>query len=448
MRLPFRRRKDRVVTLFSSAVLFGLFSPIAVSDAKSSAIERATNSLEERQRTLYTQLGWRPKHYSRDELEKINQLENEQLLATLATFPGITKSDIDHFRTRLAERNKALGEIRLPTPYEDPFSYQVIRIAATQIDAAVKEFQKADSSLPDKALTVPEIVFGTLPTGEVDASTELVNPRDDQSQHVYLVIFETGFFKFAQAFSDIVARAIPTSKDGKFQVMDLNRTAVEKHLDVHPEIVADFEALMRAYLIQGGPYVSATYRTPELPEPYATLSGFLYRSALVFALGHEYGHVMFSENDLTVNTRLPMGWSEEYFADGWGVTLSMLTAGRNTNLEMTIFGARFFLSCFDMIERGISVVSTGQDSYRAKTRHPPAEKRKEKIPRYVLSTLRRLWNIEPDSPEKFDRMLGSTANIDIVLGTLWERIEPDLLKLHNQGARLAPSWSILTPRQH
>lgn len=444
-----------MVVLFCLAML-GLStatsSPQSNSSPPNPATATAQKLLEGLQQKAYSQIGSFPKQYNEKELAAAQHRSDKRLLAAMSKFPGATKTGIDKVRRDIASARQSLGHPPLPTKYEDRRSYETMLVIANQIEVKVAEFRRSHPLLPSPVPSRSQIVFGTLPSGNVEAFMYLVNPLErDKSKQVFLVIFESGLMRFAEILSDVIVRALPQSDpQGTFLTLDTDKTAVEKRLDLNPDVTRDFYDALSAYLLKGGPYMSATYEAKELTEPYATFGALLYRSTLVFAMGHEYGHVIFSQNRdyLKIDPHWPKGWHEEFFADGWGVTLSLMAAGSQTDLELTVLGARFFFLCFDLIERGISMIQTGQDIYRAKTDHPPANRRAERISRYVLTALREYWNLEPESLNDFNDLIDRSENLDSIAGILWDRIKPKLLKLHNDGARIAPSWNALSLPQN
>lgn len=414
-----------------------------------SGLEAARKKLEELQWKAYSNIGVFPKQYSEKELEAADRESDERLLASAAAFPH-TPEDIEKLRQDLAEGRKYLKSLQLPTKYQDRRAYETLMTIANQIERKAAEFHTAHPTLPSAIPNVSQIVFGTLPTGQVDALTYEINPEEkNRDRKVFLVVFESGLFQFAEILSDCIANALPPADPkGALLGLDMNREAVERYLDLQPNLVRDFSNALQVYLLHGGPSLSNPYPERELVEPRATFATMLERGALVFALGHEYGHVLFRQNVLTVDPRLPQGWSEEYFADGWGMTISMMATGRRTTLETTILGARFFLLCFDLIERGISMIETGTDVYRAKTNHPPADRRLEKFSRYILTALKNYWGLQPESLTEFNAMISQSEQLDVVFEVLWERIKPQLLQLHSQGAKVAPSWGPLAVMQN
>jgi hypothetical protein len=157
----------------------------------------------------------------------------------------------------------------------------------------------------------------------------------------------------------------------------------------------------------------------------------------------------YDQNNLyeTDNRELPVGWSEEFSADGWAVTLSLMAMGRDTPIELAVLGTRLYFAFYDLVERGISLVTTGRDIFRADTTHPPAYRRKERITRYTLTTLRSFWGQEPTSIRDFDQLVRSSQLIESAIDVLWERAKPGLLDMYRKNAQLASGWKPLIPAQ-
>jgi len=422
-------------------------SPQSNSSSAKPPIATAQKLLEGLQLNAYSQLGGFPKQYSEKDLESARRESDERLLAAMSKFPGADKNRIEKLRRDLAAARQSLGHPPLPTKYENRFAYETMLTIANQIEVKAAEFRRTHPSLPSVLPSKSQIVFGTLPSGQVGAYTYVLNSIEkDKANQVFLIVFESGLMRFAEVMSRTLIRALPQADPkGAFLSLTTDRAAVEKQLDLDPEIVRDFYDVVSSYVLKGGPYLSTTPAL-ELSEPYESFATLLYRSSLLFAMGHEYGHVIFIQNrdDMKIDPHWPKGWQEEFFADGWGITLSLIAAGSNTDLESTVLGARFFFLCFDIIERAISMIQTGLDVYRAKTDHPPANRRAERISRYVLASLRDFWNLEPQSLNDFNKLMDESENLDTVAGILWERISPKLRKLHSDGAPIVPSWNALS----
>jgi hypothetical protein len=410
-------------------------------------LAQGQQKLEQYQREAYAASRQTPPTYSADSLARGERQADEQVLASLSTFPGTTPGEVERLRAKLIEQRRKLAEVKARSPFEDQLLYGTLRLVVNQMSEGVDDFQSSHPGLPRALPDLRQVLIGTLPYRNIDASEVVVNP-DDKGCRVYLVVVNAGLLRFASAFAGILARALaPAEPQGRFLGVDANADAVAKHLDAHPQIVGDFEALMRTYLLQGVPDLATENTGRNLAEPYATLAAMMYRAALVYTLGHEFGHVVYDQSGLhgPLGQDLPEGWSEEYFADGWGMTLSMMAKGRNNPTASAVQGAALFFIYYDLLEKGISLVATGEDTQRAATSHPPANRRKERISRYLLAVLHDFYGQEPASRAAVDELLAPARNMDAVADALWRRARPGLRRLFQQRARLAPAWQPLIP---
>jgi hypothetical protein len=414
---------------------------------------RARSALEEEQRQAYAVTGRAPKAYAKEDLERANRearAADEEVLAGLTRFPGTTEAEIQRLRAQLSERRRQLEAVKRPTRFEDPVLYTTIQIIMGQMNAAAGEFQKSHPGSPRVMPDLRRVLVGTLPSGSINASETVVNPDEATAPcRVYRVLLDTGFLQFAEAFSSMLVRPLaPAEAKGRFLGVDLNSGAVESYLDAHAEIAVEFERLLRSYLLQGYPVLAAGTAAAARQEPAATIAAMMYRAMIIFALGHELGHVVYAQHELREppGQQLPGGWSEEYFADGWGVMLCMVAAGRNIPVEFAILGASLYFICYDLIERGVSLVSTGED-YRASAGHPPAHLRRGRIPRYVVAVLHDFFNKEPASSRDLDGLVAPARNVEAAMDSLWRRVKPGVRRLYLDKVRLAPSWRGLVPAE-
>lgn len=444
-------RPSQTVALACGVLLLLASASASGQSSVDAAIEQAKRKLENVQRNTYAILGRTPKSYSKTELDLLDREADERLVASLAQFPQTTQADIARIMAKIAEARKDLGNLGLPTKYENPVLYRTIQTVVLQIFKGTEEFRKSHPDVPVLLPDLRQIVIGTKPGDSPNASVGPVNPDEkDKSRRVYGITIDTGLLRFAEVFSDIIIRlASPAEPRGRLLGLDLNPEEVRARLDRQPEITREFHNVISAYLLHGGAFLALDFQSRESEEPYATSAAMMYRWILVFSMAHELGHVIYDQYNLyeTEDSELPAGWSEEFFADGWAMALSLMAMGRNMNIEFAILGAGLYFDFYDLVERGVSLVTTGQDVFRANSTHPPAYRRKEKIPRYTLTALRRFWGKEPASIRDFDQIVRSSRLIDSAIDVLWERAKPGMLELYRKNAQLAPGWKPLIPAQ-
>jgi hypothetical protein len=406
------------------------------------ALNQGRADLERDQSKAWTALRRKPPRPSAQVLAQRKRLDEEELFRSLATFPGVTAADLQAVRRNLEEKQAHLKELPPPTESEDIESYRTMMIVVGQMVDASRRFEAAGHRFTEPLINPERIVFGTIP-GEVNASSQTV----DKACRVYRITLNSGLLQFAKAFSGMLVRALPPAKPlGNLLGVEMSQDAVETYLDAHPEVTRAFTALMTSYLRDGIP--GAETENEPLREPYATLAAMMYRSMLVFALGHELGHVTNDEAPIqwlsTGSDGLPQ--NEEYVADAWAVMLSIVAAGQHMQVDGALLGAAVYFACYDLLEKGASLLTTGYDFRRAaEGDHPAAYRRLEHLPLYGFAVLREYYHETPASVTDFNQLLGGMRNVDGVAHALWSRALPALRQLYIDKVPLSPVWSAIAP---
>jgi hypothetical protein len=440
-----------------AAVLAGEPPPLRAADAVpcdasalARALKQARTDLEQEQSQAWTALRRKPPRPNAQELARRQRLDEEATLRSMATFPGVTAADLQAMRRSLEEKQAHLKDLPPPTEFEDIERYRTMMIVVGQMVDASRRFE-ATGRFTKPLINPARIVFGTIPGG-VNASTKTVNYDErNKACRVYRVTLNSGLLQFASAFSDILARALPPAKPlGSLLGVSMSPDAVETYLDVHPEVTRAFTVLMTSYLRDGVPGLET--ENEPLQEPYATLAAMMYRSMLVFALGHELGHVANDEAPIhwmsKASERLPPKWVEEYQADAWGVMLSIVATGRGMQVEAALLGAAVYFVCYDLLEKGASLLTTGYDFHRAKERdYPAAYRRLEILPEHAFGVLREFFGRTPASVAEINQLLSSMRMAREVALALWSRALPALRQLYADKVPLSPAWSALAPRK-
>src|SRR6266851_6753975 len=140
--------------------------------------------LQRRQEQEYRRLAWQMPKYSQADLDAWVRHYRDEMLIRLTGCPGTTAeydAQVLEELPRRIDRLRANGLLKLPTPYEDPKTYLEMAILVQQIEDGMNRSLGANP--------VPRPVFGTLPTGEIEASVERF-----ASGAGYLVKFESGLF--------------------------------------------------------------------------------------------------------------------------------------------------------------------------------------------------------------------------------------------------------------
>jgi hypothetical protein len=351
--------------------------------------------------------------------EQLRFMEDfSQKLAT-AGYPAVDIKDIEN-------QARAMFKIECPTRFQDPLGYSMLSAVCDQIETAAR---KLSLTLPITLPPRPHV--GTLPVGSVNAMTIAV-PGSDEC----LVVFETDLVVFAIALSKAIARAmyIGRGQDGKpaifFKSSDLRE--IVRHDET---IFLRFIETVVAYLVLGTPSAAPMYE-PDLKSDF--IAKHLSDSMQLFIMGHEYAHIMLGHLN-SRKVKAPLGgleidkierdWKQEFDADGWGLVL-MLHAmqAKGMDLALSYWGADFFFSCYEIIERGLSLLSTGSESQQLDSSHPPASERR-KLLREGIAQL-------PDAALALELAI----KLQVLVEAIWKGVSGVLQAEYGCGQRPASRW--------
>ena len=324
---------------------------------------------------------------------------------------------------------KTLKNLNLPTQYEDPLAYFIISKLTKEIELTINELQ---FHLPIHPL------FGTIPSGRINAMTILVRRSKE-----FIILFERQLFRFADEMSKIMAHVIPFEgeiyKHLKFAVSKKELDRVEKYLSQHPEIEHQFKEVVTAYLIKGDPNTIE----PTLARwPSWTMAGILTNSAELFILGHEYGHILCGHFDHSKVVQSFIGqeqvvqvvpqWDQEHEADMKGLELMIRAQQRKRiNSVISFWGADFFFGCIDILERGISLIETGDEGNRRLNDHPPSGLRREVIRQGLKDSL----------PEDiWEPAINLGMFLESIMEMLFKGVRPYFIQLNKKNCQLAERW--------
>ena len=176
--------------------------------------------------------------------------------------------------------------LKLPTCYESPLVYILLKQYAENIDQARKEMN----------LPMPSVVhIATLPTTEVNAYTY---PATDNRDSV--IAFNAQLFMFAYQMSKVTFPTLEVRNDqasGRIAVNTSKKRALEL-LKNNPDIVTNYVMAILEFLLLAPP------STEPISQSYDPLLMPLAEGMELFAVGHEYGHVVLNHKSPTMNIRL------------------------------------------------------------------------------------------------------------------------------------------------
>jgi hypothetical protein len=305
---------------------------------------------------------------------------------------------------------------KLPTPYEESGWYSILLMDTDAIEDVLKSFD----------LPVPRhLLFGTLPTGTVNAEAILVPGSRD-----YVIVFQSGLFDFCHEMAALVAITYPPvpSLDSDFNFN--TEPALGLALKEHPEVLDHFKHMIYCYIVQGNPRLSSRL---SLDASHYPLAGKLNTAMEVFVLAHEYIHVIYRHvekkqdiEDIQKDS-IRWSWEAEFDADdlGFGITKNALT------LASAYLGADYFLACTDLIEQVLFVLNRATKASPAQTDHPPFSERRKRL----RDLLRR------DLPgNETERLIWLANQQQTVLDRLRDQSMGDWVEMQKKGVRPFAIW--------
>lgn len=380
--------------------------------------------LESLQKKVYSHLQISPPE---DRQAESDFSDNPLIDEILAKDSYLSEKERAELKSSLVALMKSeIRDRKLPTQYENPSLYFLMIKLAEEIEEALSAYSMKMPVLP---------ALGTLPTGRVNAMAIAI-PNNE-----YLVVFENQLFIFALLISKVVARAIPFREMINGQsLFSTDEADIERNINENPVIVQRFMELISAYLILGHPGAAPQY---ILEEPYMRFSSILRDSMELFVMGHEYGHILsghLSADQLPAHllgeesvNEIARSWQQELEADAVGLQLLIpaMQKKRGMDLSLSYWGADLFFSCNEVLERGASILNTGQPDQRRIGSHPHAELRRQSL-RDVLT------NAVPAEQSKGPIALGMV--VQKIMNMLWSKTEPSFYKFYEEGVKPALIW--------
>jgi hypothetical protein len=322
---------------------------------------QARQSLAEIQQHAFARLGVNPKKWCRMPSER----ELRPVMKWLSSL-----EEGDSRRTAAALRAEFLDDLRTnppPTEFESPGWHLVLARLCERIEMGAR-FLKIE--VGDRPL------FASLPSGRMNAFAY-------RAGGPVLTLFNVGLFGMLNGLSKLLSLAFPFKRtaDGKTRFAVGNEHFSAQLLST-PGIKHRFVELFRAYIVDGDMSFAPRYL---LGKERLRLQQIILKSAELFVVGHEYGHVI--NGDLTRArsraaalagrkvSELHFGWRREYQADARGLEI-MIQAMRNDRvfIPASVIGAGLFFAASHMMERiaeGLRSGSFELEQPNTRSSHPP-----------------------------------------------------------------------------
>jgi hypothetical protein len=363
----------------------------------------------------------------------------------------------------------------LPTRYEEAFAFNILSDISSEIE----------DSINARNLTVPvRPKFGTLPDPKINAQTLEVPGSEER-----LIVLYTQLFSFIHQITKLTLRTVTISRDLNSNLTEINFSPEEakRLIRSDPAIKADFVKVLLEFLLIAEP----TQEAP-LDEIYDPFVDNFERGIELFAVGHEYGHVM-KKHQLIESSSfrlvpqpsdtagpieihvLEASWRQEFEADSVGVELMIdaLNRQEDANVIMRLYAMAaplFFFKCMDILDETDYLLSTGErklpmsGAEKAKLREilegvvaPEGRKSRTKEAEGTVSSfnadnhpppslrgavieagLTKFIKLKPEN-ELERRLQEFGAAMISNVGLLWEDCVPDLLAVSQRSRSVEPA---------
>lgn len=298
----------------------------------------------------------------------------------------------------------------LPTPFEDPYMYAILKNGFSAMSREVDLL---------KAPPLPHPVLATLPSGDVEARI-----TEEPTTGTQIVFFEQGLFLFFYDFAKLMAWASPPLRDDQLND-DAALGQVPRKYTMPTATSAFFAGCLNAYAMSGSPLGSNT----PIPEPTHNLALAIRLAEYMsrFVLAHELVHILAGHG----GKHTP---ELEYEADANSVLLVTTLADKfHGSWALGYWGAELALIALNFLYRAIAILTYGNDSVTwINPTHPDPLARRQ--------NLRSIW-LNPRSPKDgvaaARDMCGMT---EALLQRLWELGSAVLLLEYQDGKRASPRW--------
>jgi hypothetical protein len=228
-------------------------------------------------------------------------------------------------------------------------------------------------------------------------------------------------------------------RSGDYFEFSWDRDAIANRIELNRELQYRFYQVVAEYALSKRP----ARTEPYLAEGhYSGLVANLIEAMELFVLGHEYGHVMaghMNASDVTLRRQaeadgelVEYSWPRELEADSIGVRLLMLGLHKRSKLAIGYWywGADFFFTALDVVQRAALLVQYGDETHRMDTHPPPLVRRQAA----------RLRMLEMVGLEDFEEAMHVSSCLEFATDRLWNAVRDAVSALRTYGARELPTF--------
>lgn len=367
-----------------------------------------------------------------DKIEKFARLLKRQYLRSVDINEYI---DMERHEIREAlEEMKARGydaeHFNIASPREDPYTYHA-EFLLDQILLRI-EMLRGELTLPAKPHTA------MIVSPQVNAMS--IRVPDTSS---YILAIDASLMSFCYSVAKVFVVATGIKFVGSTPQIVVNIPADNSQFgpSCGPSPAEWLFTILQGYAVLRAPTIGLPI---PLDKDQGTFIALLTGGMETFIIGHEYGHIALGHLDgpgmRTVRFRdgfdvdiIDHPWKDELLADQYGFVLGSKAILFRPAQEFfcNYLGGYLTLVMFDMMDRAISILGTGNEETLAVESHPPAEFR---MAAYRSTALQ--MGVSEGS-----YTYAMLDNIDTVNRLLWPSVRDLLLAAHHKGIRPHQDWS-------
>jgi len=261
---------------------------------------------------------------------------------------------------RILHAEEIIRRVR-PGPFEDPNYFALLAYQAASVEITIPWVNRS---------IFKNYLLGTLHAPFVNAFAKIY-----QSSDTTTVILHSGMIDFIYQAAKVVVEAINPQlvTDGTATVRaDTDLEAIKKMLRKNSAPSVRLCKTLESYFYKGYP---RAFAEEKVRNEYGPVLGVLVPLSERWILAHEYGHALTKNVDFSNASNNP-SWAKEFSADTNATISTVLSASQLDILppEYPLSAGSFVLACVEILERTLSLLTTGMDSeHHESESHPPNE---------------------------------------------------------------------------
>jgi len=341
---------------------------------------------------------------------------------------------------RILHAEELIRRVR-PGPFEDANYFALLAYQAASIEMTIPWVNKN---------IFRSYLLGTLHAPFVNAFA-----RIQKSSGATTVIVHSGMIDFIYQAAKAVVEALNPQlvNDGKAAARAQTDLNVIKQGLIKNSAPSDrLYKTLESYFFIGYP---RAFAEEKVRDEHGIILGVIVPLSERWIIAHEYGHELTKNFDFSKAPNNP-SWAKEFSADTNATIATVLSAAQLDVLppEFPLSAGSFVLACIEILERALSLLTTGQDSVRHESQsHPPNEVRASQI----VTQFYHFFDFKyrdtggfdldfgfrsevPENEELGKELKDKTHFFSRVLMAIWESVREQLLNQFKLNRQLHRMW--------